>query len=208
MTVLLVPRGAEERAVRRVAPAATVVGIAAGAASAVLPADLPPGPIVVMGLCGALHGVRTGGAVLYRDVADERGRFTFDGELVRGLHAALPALALVGACTVDHVVTRATERAALFAAYRAGVVDMEGTHLARALASAGRPALMVRVASDDPSYDLPPIEDALGADGAVRPLQLARAFAARPLAAARFVRDVQRALRTLGETALALSRLG
>jgi nucleoside phosphorylase len=208
MTVLLVPRGAEERAVRRGAPEATVVGIAAGAAAAVLPERLPPGAIVVLGLCGALRGVRTGDAVVYREVVDERGRFTFDGELVRALHGALPGAIEVAACTVDHVVTRATERAALAAAYSAGVVDMEGTHLARALAAAGRPALMVRVASDDPSYDLPPIEDALGPGGEVRALQLARAFAARPVAAARFVRDVRRALRTLGATALALSRAG
>lgn len=206
MTVLLVPRGAEEGAVRRAVPGATVVAIAAGAASAVLPADLPPGPIVVLGLCGALRGVRTGAAVLYRDVRDERGIFSFDVELVRGLQRALPRLAAVRACTVDRVVTRASERAALAAAYGADVVDMEGSYLARALAAAGRPALMVRVASDDPSYDLPPIEDALGADGAVRPLQLARAFALRPVAAARFVRDVRRALRTLGETALDVSR--
>jgi hypothetical protein len=65
---------------------------------------------------------------------------------------------------------------------------------------------MVRVASDDPSYDLPPIEQTIGPDGEVLPLRLARAFAARPLAALRFVRDVQRALRALGETALAVSR--
>ena len=206
MTVLLVPRGAEERAGRRAAPDATVVGIAAGAAAAVLPGRIPDGPVIVLGLCGALRGLRAGAAVLYREVSDERGRFTFDGELVRALAAALPALTIVSACTTDHVVTRATERAALAAAYSADVVDMEGTHVARALAAAGRPVLMVRVASDDPSYDLPPIEQTIGPDGEVLPLRLARAFAARPLAALRFVRDVQRALRALGETALAVSR--
>jgi hypothetical protein len=206
MTVLLVPRGAEERAVRRGAPDATVVAIAAGAAAASLPASIPAGPIVVLGLCGALRGVRTGDAVLYREAVDEQGRYTFDGELVAALHAALPALHLVRACTVDHVVTRATERAALAAAYGAGVVDMESTHVARALALRGRSALVVRVASDDPSFDLPPIAEAIDAAGAIRPLHLARAFAARPLAATRFVRDVRGALRVLGATAAAVSR--
>jgi hypothetical protein len=205
MTVLLVPNGAEERCVRSAAPGASVIGIPAGARAAELPQRLPDGPIVVLGLCGALRGVRTGDAVLYRDAVDERGRYAFDGELVRALHAALPSLAVVSGCTVDHVVTRATERTALAAAYSAGVVDMESTHVARALALRGRSALVVRVASDDPSFDLPPIEDAIDERGAIRPLRLARAFAARPLAAVRFVRDVRRALNVLGTTAQALS---
>jgi hypothetical protein len=206
MIVLLVPQGAEERRVRRAAPEASVVAIPAGARSAELPQRLPGGTIVVMGLCGALRGLRAGAAVLYRDAVDEQGRFTFDRELVNALHAALPALTLVSACTVDHVVTRAAERAALAAAYSADVVDMESTHVARALTLRGRAALVVRVASDDPSYDLPPIGNAIDAAGAVRPLQLARAFGTKPRAAARFVRDVRRALRILGETARDVSR--
>jgi hypothetical protein len=206
MTVLLVPRGAEERAVRLAAPEAEVVAIAAGPAAAQLPDRMPPGPIVVLGLCGALTSLRVGAPVLYRDVVDDQGRFTFDAELVAALHAQLPNLALVHACTMDHVVTRVAERAALAAAYSADVVDMEGTHLARALTLRGRPALVVRVASDDPSYDLPPIEDAFGEGGTIRPARLARAFLAKPRAAARFVRDARHALKVLGETALAVSR--
>jgi hypothetical protein len=61
------------------------------------------------------------------------------------------------------------------------------------------------VASDDPSFDLPPIEDAFDASGAIRPLHLARAFAANPAAAARFIRDVRRSLRALGEVAAQLT---
>jgi nucleoside phosphorylase len=202
--VLLVPHGAEEDAVRRAAPNATVVGIRAGASAAQLPEELPAGPIVVMGLCGALRGIRTGGIVIYHDIVDELGRYTFDGEQVTELHARIPEATLVHACTIDHVVTRATERVALAAAYNADVADMETTHLARALAARGRPSLVIRVASDDPSFDLPPIEDAFGADGKLRPLHLARAFVMRPAAAVRFVRDVQRALQVLAQTAARL----
>jgi nucleoside phosphorylase len=129
--IILVPQGAEERAVRRAAPAATVVAIRAGARAADLPPDLPDGLIAVMGLCGALRGLQTGETAIFRDVADEAGRYRFDDELVRTLHAALPHAKLVHGCTIDHVVTRATERAALAAAYSADAVDMEGTHVAR-----------------------------------------------------------------------------
>ena len=206
--IVLVPHGAEEHAIRRAAPAASVVAIRAGARSADLAADLPAGLIVVMGLCGALRNLNTGETAIFRDVADEAGRYTFDDELVQQMHAALPAAKLVHGCTMDHVVTRATERAALAAAYGADAVDMEGTHLARALGARGRASLIVRVASDDPRFDLPPIEDAFDAEGAIRPLHLARAFAQKPLAAGRFIRDVRGALRALGAAAALLSDHG
>jgi nucleoside phosphorylase len=203
--ILLVPQGAEEQAVRRAAPDATIVAVRAGARAADLPADLPDGLIVVLGLCGALRDLRTGETAIFRDVADEAGRYRFDDELVRSLHAVLPAAKLVHGCTIDHVVTRATERAALAAAYSADAVDMEGTHVARALGARGRASLIVRVASDDPRFDLPPIENAIDAGGAIRPLALAKAFAQRPVAAARFIRDVRGALHELGTLAAGLN---
>ena len=177
----------------------------AGARAADLPGDLPAGLIVVMGLCGALRGLRTGDCAIFRDVTDEHGTYPFDRDLIDEMQALLPAAKLVHGCTVDHVVTRAAERAALAAAYNADAVDMEGTHVARALAARGRACVIVRVVSDDPTYDLPPIEDAFNAEGAIRPLHLARAFATHPVAASRFIRDVRRALTTLGTVAISLS---
>jgi hypothetical protein len=171
-----------------------------------LPEELPAGLIVVMGLCGALRGLRTGDCAIFRDVVDESGRYTFDAELVRSIHAQLPSAILVHGCTVNHVITRATERAALAAAYSAEAVDMEGTHVARALTARGRPSVIVRIASDDPTFDLPPIEEAFTPTGKIRPLHLARAFATHPIAAARFIRDVRRALTTLGTTAAVIAR--
>jgi hypothetical protein len=203
---LLVPQGAEERAIRRAAPAANVVAVRAGAKAAHLPERLPDGLIVVMGLCGALRNVRTGDCTIFRDVTDEAGRYTFDEELVRTIAAKLPAAKLVHGCTAGHVVTRAAERAALAAAYNADAVDMEGTHLARALAARGRASVIVRVASDDPSFDLPPIEDAFDPTGNLRPLHLARAFAAKPIAALHFIRNVRQALTTLTTTAATLTK--
>jgi hypothetical protein len=179
--------------------------VRAGARAADLPGDLPAGLIVVMGLCGALRGLRTGDYAIFRDVTDEHGTYPFDRDLIDEMQALLPAAKLVHGCTVDHVVTRAAERAALAAAYNADAVDMEGTHVARALAACGRACVIVRVVSDDLTYDLPPIEDAFNAEGAIRPLHLARAFATHPVAASRFIRDVRRALTSLGTVAASLT---
>jgi hypothetical protein len=203
---ILVPRGAEEHAVRRGAAAADVVAMAAGAASATLPAALEAGSLAVLvGLCGALRTLRVGDVVVYASIASDGGDAPLDEAAIATVRRALPAAHRVRACMADRVVTRASERAALAARFDADVVDMEAVHVARALGARGVRFAMVRVVSDDPRFDLPPIADALDPSGAIRPLELARAFARAPLAAARFVRDVQASLRVLGSTAGALA---
>jgi hypothetical protein len=64
---------------------------------------------------------------------------------------------------------------------------------------------MVRVVSDDASHDLPPIEDAIDANGRIQPMPVALAFARAPLAAIAFVRDVRSSLGVLTETARAIN---
>ncbi len=204
---ILVPRGAEEQAVRRGARGgATVLAIAAGAGSATLPAGLDAASfVVVAGLCGSLTAARVGDVVAYTRIVGNDGAEDLDSAaVVRVLSMLAPARPVV-ACMTDHVVTRATERAALAAHFAADVVDMEAFHLARALRARGTRFAMVRVVSDDPSADLPPIEHALDSSGAIRPLALATAFARAPVAAVRFVRDVQTSLRVLGSLGGALA---
>jgi len=205
---ILVPRGAEEAAVRRQARGAIVHAIAAGAASGTLPAGIDGAELVVVtGLCGSLTAARVGDVVVYTRVVGADGVEELDSAgVVRLLGAIAPARPVV-AGMADRVVTTATERRAFAARTGADVVDMEGLVLARALRERGLPFAMVRVVSDDPSADLPPIEHALDASGAIRPLELARAFARKPFAAARFVRDVQASLRVLGSTAAVLAAL-
>ncbi|WP_317994844.1 hypothetical protein [Vulcanimicrobium alpinum] len=197
--MLLVPRGAEAAAVRRAHPAARVVEVRAGRHAAANPPAFAAGDVaVVLGLAGALREHRTGDAVAYRSVADADGRVALTDPHDAGIDtASLPNCALADACTVDHVVTTRTERAALAARWSASVVDMEGTHLARALAARGVPCVMLRAISDDAARDLPALERAITADGGVDGLRIARAFLRAPLAAAAFVRGARAGLRTL-----------
>ncbi len=64
---------------------------------------------------------------------------------------------------------------------------------------------MVRVVSDGSDTDLPPREGAFDGDGNIRPAAVAIALASDPIAAARFVSEVRRALRSLGEVARTLA---
>jgi len=195
---LLVPQGAEERAVRRAAPSARIVTLRAGIAAArALPAGLD-GPLVLIGLCGALAPLPVGSIVVCEIAGDPVGTVSFDdAPSVSGRH--------VRAFTAEHVITRASEKIALAARWGADIVEMEGTHVARALALRSLRCAMVRVVSDGNETDLPPLERAFDADGNLRPAAVALALASDPLAAARFVADVRRALRVLGEVARTLT---
>jgi adenosylhomocysteine nucleosidase len=202
---ILVPRGAEARAVRRGNPRARIIEVAAGAqAGAVLPEFLAGDQVVVLGLCGALRDLTAGDAVVYRRVGDEAADFEL-GAGLRDLLASSLGATIVDAWTADHVVTTIAERKALASASRADVVDMEGTHLAAALIAGGVRFAMVRVVSDDATRDLPALERAIRADGTIDVARIAAAFVRAPRAAYAFSRDVRRALRRLGAISGALT---
>ncbi len=191
------PRGAEAAAVRRGASARVVELPAGAAAASALPQLDADATVVVLGLCGALRGLRAGDVVIYGRIVDGERTFALDTQLIGELREALPGAAVVRACTADRVVTTVAARAVLAQRFDADVVDMEAAHVASALAARGVRCAMVRVVSDDASRDLPPLGDAIDATGRVRPLRVALAFARSPRAAFAFVRDVRRALATL-----------
>lgn len=208
MATIVVPAGAEERAVRRGASQARIVAVPAGRGAAECVAALPENDMVfVLGLCGGLQNATIGATVIYTGVVDEETSIAVDPVHVNALMRALPSAPIVQACTTDHVVTDSAERALLASQYGADVVDMEGTHLAAAFRARALPFAMVRVVSDDPARDLPAIGEAIGAGGRIRPWLLAGAFARKPVAAVRFIVDVRFALATLGEVAGAISRV-
>jgi hypothetical protein len=196
---VVVPAGAEARAVRRTVPDALVVS--PGAASGRLPAFDAPDGVVVVGLCGALRELRAGDVVVYRRIAGAGGTIELAAARAAALATALRGAQLVDACTSDRVVTRRGARAELARRYDADVVDMEGTHIAAALTARGIPFAMVRVVSDGAHCNLPPIDDAIDASGRLRPLRIALAFARAPRAAFAFVRDVRAALTVLADVA-------
>ncbi|HEY6235571.1 MAG TPA: hypothetical protein VIW69_10760, partial [Candidatus Elarobacter sp.] len=178
------PRGAEAAAVRRGLPSARVVDLAAGAAAAsALPELGPDETVIVLGLCGALRTLRAGDVAIYGRVVDPPRTVALDEALVGALKGLLPGAAVVSACTAERVVTLAAARAVLAQRFDADVVDMEAAHLAETLGARGVRFAMVRVVSDDPARDLPPIDGAIDAAGRLRPLHVALAFARAPRAA-------------------------
>ena len=206
-TTILVPQGAEAEAVRRARPAARVVPVLPGAAAPGSLPDFEPGEtVVVVGLCGGLWRMHAGDSAIYARVVDASHAFDLDPDMVDELSRALPQAMVVNACTTKRVITTVETRTVLAQRFNADVVDMEGTPLAEALTARGVRFGMVRVVSDDASRDLPPIEDAIDAEGRLQPMPVALAFARKPLAAMAFVRNARGALDTLTNVARALDR--
>jgi uridine phosphorylase len=203
---IVVPHGAEAAAVRRARTAARIVEVPAGRACVnALPEFDDSETIVAMGLCGSLWRLKTGDVAIYSRVTGASRTLELDPALIDELTGELPHAVVVNAYTAKRVVTSVVARTVLAQRFNADVVDMEAAHLADGLSARGIRFAMVRVVSDDASRDLPPIGDAVGADGRLAVLPVALAFARAPRAALAFVRDVRAALRVLTASARAIT---
>jgi hypothetical protein len=202
--VILVPRGVEYAAVRRGCSGAcaspSILAVPPGRAAASVLDDLAGTHFVILGLGGALDpALRVGEVVACESVSHAGRSLEFDPGLTADLVAASGARR-GRALTVDHVVTRRSEREALYRSSRAQIAEMEGFFLTQPLIEQGRTVAMVRVVSDDVRCDLPSIGAAIGPDGNLRLATLAAALVASPRRSWRFIVDVRRSLAVLQRT--------
>lgn len=159
--------------------------------------ELPDGPLVSFGLCGALvDGLSPGAIVTARSVVDEAGEALWEG----------PPRAVAGAravvlCAAGRIVDAAGERTALAERSGAEVVDLESGRLA----ATGRLAGVVRVVSDTPAVPLGPLAGAVTSAGETDALAAARAFLLAPRASLRAARAGRRALAALERVAADLA---
>ncbi len=211
ITAILVPQGAEYRAVCRGLRAAKapyppvwplpIGGAAVQQCLATLP--LPKaGGILVMGLCGSLHpALSVGRAVLY-NACCRSGQPTSlldcDPTLTGWIQTQLPEIdASVLACTSDRVICTVQEKVHLAQTTGAAVVDMEGWAILQALSAQGRALAMVRVVSDGCQAAIPDLSAAISPGGEVIAPALAIALLRQPLAGIRLVRGSLRGLQQL-----------
>ncbi len=205
---IVVPRGAETRAVERGWPPprpVTLIVPAGATAGRRLNDGRPALTALVLGLCGALDpALRVGDAVVYARIADGARTIDLDPRLAAACAAAC-ARAPVDAAVVDRVVGDVAAKSALRLATGAAVIDMEAAAIARALHARGIRVAMVRVVSDDAHTDLPDLRHVYDAGGALRPSALALALLRAPRRGARFVRNAMHALSALRTTATRLA---
>lgn len=213
---VFVPRGAEERAVRRglgrrgatIAVYPTRMGASSViAVEGVLASGPVPRRALIAGLCGSLApGLVPGDVLLYASVEGEEGAIATDATLTLAL-----ATALVGAqsgirgLTIDRIATRVADKRALAELSGAHAVDMESYSLVRRLHDAGVTVAVLRIVSDGLGDDLPDLNAALR-DGALDGRALARAMGFQPLRAMRLIAGATRGLRVLRRSVRAIVR--
>jgi nucleoside phosphorylase len=206
---IFVPRGAEERAVRRAIARAhasvrvIVSGIgphAAARAAEESEREVGTGRVLVTGLCGLLSSAFVvGDALVYRDIRhDGTSPLALDPELTEALAGRVPgAQTGIRAAASDSIVTSPGAKAALGRRFGADAVDMESYALAEVLGRSGARVAVVRVGSDAVHDHLPELDRALDGSGGFDGLALALAMLRRPLAGLRLASNGMRALRAL-----------
>ncbi|TAE53837.1 MAG: phosphorylase [Nostocales cyanobacterium] len=162
--------------------------------------------VLLMGLCGSLnqhYGI--GDIVLYQDCIYQENSQNCHSQLTEYIHNKLgDQVSLVKGLTCDRVISLATEKSSLHQKFAADVVDMEGfTFLNFFLPQVS--AAIVRVVSDDSHHDIPDLTTAIGNDGSLQPVPLAKQFIRQPLAAFRLIRGSLTALKILETTAYNLA---
>lgn len=205
---IFVPRGVEERAVRRglgrrgAAIAVYPTGFGASsarAAEAVLANGVRPEGAVIAGLCGSLDpAFASGDVLLYASIAASDGpTIETDRSLTMDLQRAVPgAQSGVRGLAVGRVVTRASEKRELAASSGAQAIDMEAYALAARLREAGVALAVLRCVSDGADADLPDLIGVFGAEG-VNARGFARSILSKPLAGMRLVVGGTRGVRSL-----------
>ncbi|MEO0408813.1 MAG: phosphorylase [Cyanobacteria bacterium P01_A01_bin.135] len=209
--VLLAPQGAEYQAVRQGAarpPVAIAMGKAAVAQLDALQPN-PPSSVILLGLAGGLGPTQQPGDVVVCDKwVTARGKqlaCPMAAEVRRTLGAGGFATAGGTGLTSDRVICAAQEKQRLSQHYGTTIVDMEGYWVLARLKEMEIPAAVVRVVSDGADGDIPDISTAVGPDGALRPLALAKQMGRSPLAALRLIRGSMRGLAVLRQVAAKLS---
>lgn len=218
--MILVPQGAEYKAVRRGLSRApglqpTVVPIPVGSQPLTrylqkLLADgffnHPRSQVLVMGLCGSLSPRYTvGEIVLYQDCIYQVNATPLlqscDSTLSALFYSYIPQeLNLVKGLTSDRVIWSVEEKRRLGKQYNADVVDMEGFAILDLLTQAGVAVSMLRVISDDCQHDIPDLNSCISPDGSLQPLSLTYRMIRQPIAATRLIRGSLQALKILQKT--------
>lgn len=211
--VILVPAGAEYRAVQRamdkVQDGPRVMAIPAGPQGLrrflqtwedrhLLESD----GVLLMGLGGSLSSeLEVGDSRVVEQVFEAGSAQVYgcDRNLTAQLSERLGVATGVGV-SCDRVITTAVEKRQLCEHYGAHIVDMESATLLKELPHSK--IVIVRVISDSSHHDLPDISDAIKPDGSIKLFAMALSFFSHPVAALRLIRGALTGLQCVETTIL------
>lgn len=230
-TVVMVPQGAEFKAVQRGFKSALKHNQATKMIELV---SLPVGPepvriflaqwcreweakrktqpfrVILMGLCGSLSpALKVKDVVLYKQCMNLSQR----GDVLpcstnlplASIKEKVAGVTSVTGIMCDRVLAKAEEKRHLGQQCGAQVVDMEGFATLQVLRQRVKEISMMRVVSDDAKYDLPDLDEAFDTNGKIRPGIMMRQFLMEPLGAMRLIKGSLSALGELEKLACGLA---
>jgi hypothetical protein len=217
---LLVPQGAEYRAVqrgcRRAQTAIPIVPLPMGPAAATglerwlkQSNPLAAAGCLLLGLGGGLAPeLQVGDMVLCESIQPmaQPAAIEFDPDLTAWIGQRLPGVKTGKAMGCDRILTLAQEKQRLHQQWGGALVEMESLSILKVLQAEGKQLAMVRVISDDCRHDLPDIATAIRPDGSLRPVALATQFMQRPIGAGRLIVGSLKGLAGLEQLVLQLLR--
>ncbi|NOT62243.1 MAG: hypothetical protein HOP19_18690 [Acidobacteria bacterium] len=180
-------------------------------------AIFPYDGLIVIGLAGALApDLKAGDLVLYEhclfaNVASSNGKYPMracDAAFAGWIESALAAQNLkthrICGLAVNEVITRASDKAALYVSTQAAAVDMESGIVAEALKDYPMPFVSLRVIVDEAALNLPDFNHGLRADGRYDARKMLRVMVARPADCLKFLWRLRKATKQLRAVTKAL----
>ncbi|MEM7591212.1 MAG: phosphorylase [Cyanobacteria bacterium P01_A01_bin.83] len=161
--------------------------------------------VLLMGLCGSLDPYYVVGDCIAINSCINQHQYQVDlnSELTTKIKEQLSIDAVVS-LTSDRIITQAAVKHKLSQQYPVNVVEMEGYDYVNQLQQRGIAVAMVRVVSDDPTGDIPDLNQAVDLQGNLQTIPMAIALIKQPRAAIRLIRGSLIGLKALEQATVKL----
>ncbi len=213
---LIVPQGAEYQAVNKAISQTTadptLIKIPIGSKNITSTLEQQkfwqgsPKKVLMLGLCGSLtNSFAIGEAVLHSSCQSINSyqKLTFSSESNAVIQQKLSLKSIAG-LTSDRVINSVQEKKQLAQQYNCDTVDMENYGYLELLQSHQIQLTIIRVISDDLTFDLPNLDSAIDSSGGINPLTMTATMLKNPLISLRFIRNSLNALKHLEKITYAI----
>lgn len=161
--------------------------------------------VLLMGLCGSLDpNYVVGDCIAISSCIDQhQHQVDLNLELTTKITKQL-SIDAVASLTSDRIITQAAAKHKLSQQYPVNVVEMEGYDYVTQLQQQGIAVAMVRVVSDDPTGNIPDLNQAVDSQGNLPTIPMAIALIKQPRAAIRLIRGSLIGLKALEQVTVKL----
>ena len=208
--VVIVPQGAEFKVVQKALakspnPPPKIIKIPIGTTNISQTLEqqnfwqVQPKTVLMLGLCGSLTtSHKPGKAILYETsrLDSHRDLLSTSSQPNKFIQSKIKPV-LASGITQDNIVTSIKVKQQLAKDFAVEVVDMESYGYLQLLQQNKIQVSILRIISDDLSFDLPNLENTIDDYGSIKPLKMTVAMLKQPIKSTRFIKNSLYALNQL-----------